>query len=66
MLIGAEYRKWRTAIVEKLRANGSDMADPEGFAVIAVALFTGAMSLAKVEQSGQPLRDCAARLRMLA
>mgnify|MGYP001079552628 FL=1 len=65
-LIDAEYRKWRTAIVEKLRADGSDMADPEGFAVTVVALFTGAMSLAKVEQNGQPLRHCAARLGMLA
>lgn len=61
-LIGTEYRKWREAIVAKLRMEERKMTDPEGFAVMAVALFTGAMSLAKVEQNGQPLRHCAARL----
>lgn len=64
-MIGAEYRKWREAIAQKLRTDGTAIADPEGFAVMVIALFTGAMSLAKVEQNGQPLRDCAAQLRTL-
>ena len=42
------------------------MTDTEGFAVMVVALFSGAMSLAKVEQNGQPLRHCAARLQAMA
>ena len=65
-LIGAEYRKWREAIVAKLRMEERIMTDTEGFAVMVVALFTGAMSLAKVEQNGQPLRHCAARLQAMA
>lgn len=64
-MIGAEYHKWREAIARKLRADGAGITDPEGFAVMVVALFTGAMSLAKVEQNGQPLRDCATQLQAL-
>lgn len=62
-LIAGEYDKWRGAIVEKLRAEAGTIADPEGFATMVVALFTGAMSLAKVEQNGRALRSCAAQLR---
>lgn len=62
-LIAGEYDKWRGAIVEKLRAEAGTIADPEGFATMIVALFTGAMSLAKVEQNGRALRSCAAQLR---
>ncbi len=62
--IGAEYAKWHAAIGDRLRAEGSGMADPDGFATMIVALFTGAMSLAKVEQRGAPLRRCAAQLRV--
>jgi len=65
-LIGSEYRKWREAIVAKLRMEERIMTDTEGFAVMVVALFRGAMSLAKVEQNGQPLRHCAARLQAMA
>ena len=60
-MIGAEYGKWRQAIAEKREADG--MAGAGDFATMVVALFTGAMSLAKVEQTGWPLRSCAAQLR---
>jgi len=63
-MIGAEYGKWRRAIAEKCAAGG--MAGADDFATLVVALFTGAMSLAKVEQTGEPLRRCAAQLRLLA
>ena len=63
-MIGAEYRKWRQAIAEKRAADG--MAGADDFATMAIALFTGAMSLAKVEQTGDPLRRCAAQLRLFA
>jgi AcrR family transcriptional regulator len=63
-MIGAEYRKWRAAIAEKSAVDG--MAAADDFATMVVALFTGAMSLAKVEQRGAPLRRCAAQLRLLA
>lgn len=64
--IDAEYAKWRGAIVEKLRSDGAATTDAESFAVMIVALFTGAMSLAKVGQTGAPLRACAAQLRSRA
>lgn len=63
-MIHAEYGKWRRAIKEKCAAGG--MAGAEDFATMVVALFTGAMSLAKVEQTGEPLRRCAAQLGLLA
>lgn len=64
-LIALEYDKWRDAITEKLRAEGNDIEDAEGFATMIVALFTGAMSLAKVVQNGNPLRACAAQIRRM-
>jgi len=63
-MIALEYDKWRGAIVDKLRAEDSEIDDPEGFAMMVVALFTGAMSLAKVEQNGRSLRSCGAQLRV--
>lgn len=60
-MIGAEYAKWRQAIAEKRGTDG--MTGAEDFATMVVALFTGAMSLAKVEQNGDALRRCASQLR---
>lgn len=62
-LIGQEYDKWRSAIVEKRRNTGESSDDDDDFATTVVALFTGAMSLAKVAQSGVPLRRCASQLK---
>jgi AcrR family transcriptional regulator len=64
-MIGVEYEKWRNAIVEKIRSEDAGIADPRAFALMVIALFTGAMSLAKVEQTGSALRSCAAQLRTL-
>ena len=53
---------WRTALAEKL---ATDMAerrlarrDPDALASYVIAVYSGAMALAKVEQRAQPLRDC--------
>ena len=53
---------WRTAIAEKL---ATDMAerrlarrDPDALASYVIAVYSGAMALAKVEQRAQPLIDC--------
>jgi AcrR family transcriptional regulator len=63
-MIETEYGTWRQAIVEKCEADGRP--GDKDFATMVVALFTGAMSLAKVAQTGAPLRSCAAQLRLLA
>ena len=65
-MIGQEYDHWRAAIIQKRCAEGSSRDDDEDFATMAVALFTGAMSLAKVAQSGKPLRCCLSQLRALS
>jgi AcrR family transcriptional regulator len=56
------FDAWRAAIAAKL---ADDMArrivrkrDPEALAAYVVAVYSGAMALAKVEQRSQPLADC--------
>lgn len=64
-----EYDTWRLAIVVKLEADrvcGMPVPlDIESFAYSVVAMFTGAMTLAKSEQSAAALRACAAQLRIM-
>jgi AcrR family transcriptional regulator len=59
--IAGEYELWRTAIAERLSA---DLAkgeaqfakdDPAGFAAFVIAIFSGAMSVSKAEQSSAAL-----------
>jgi AcrR family transcriptional regulator len=65
----AEYRAelqglfdlWRSTIEEKLPAG----THGEKLAALVIAAYSGAMALAKVEQRGTPLRQCAAELRRL-
>jgi TetR/AcrR family transcriptional repressor of nem operon len=72
------FAKWREAIAEKLKfdqKNGLENAtiDAERFAIRTIAAYSGAMSLAKVEQNSDALRQCvegadrvsAARIRQL-
>lgn len=65
------YRDWRGAIAARLRrdieAGSASFAgeDPEAFADVVVALFTGAMSIARAEQNSTALRACAQRLRTM-
>lgn len=65
------YRDWRGAIEARLRrdaeAGGARFieGDPDGFADVVVAMFTGAMSVAKAEQNTNALRACAHRLRRM-
>lgn len=69
--IEGEYRTWRTAVAERVRRDLADGAagyaagDPDGFADLVVALFTGAMAIAKAEQSSTALRACARQLRWI-
>lgn len=60
--VHAIFEGWRTAIVESVREDQASGAlahlDPEEFATFVVALFSGAMGLAKAAQSTAPLRSC--------
>ena len=57
------FAGWRDAIAEKARSDrqrGVDdaPADPERFAALAVAIYSGAMSMAKAAQDAAMLRVC--------
>jgi AcrR family transcriptional regulator len=60
------FERWRTAIAEKLRADQAAGAlknvDPEHLATFIVAVYSGAMALAKAQQSSEPLGTCAQQL----
>ncbi|TIW88340.1 MAG: TetR/AcrR family transcriptional regulator, partial [Mesorhizobium sp.] len=64
------FAGWRRAISDKMRADqqmGRDEGtDPERFAALAVAAYSGAMSMAKAAQDASLLRDCLAGLEWSA
>jgi AcrR family transcriptional regulator len=66
-----EYGKWRDAIAERLHRDIEEgraayaAANPQAFANVVVAMFSGAMTIAKAEQSTSALRDCLAQLRAI-
>jgi AcrR family transcriptional regulator len=51
---------WRETIADKLGG-----ADADALATMAIASYSGAMAIAKVEQRGEPLRVCAKELERL-
>lgn len=67
--IEREYGAWRGAVADRVRRDAADggasyaAGDPEGFADLVVSVFTGAMAIAKAEQSSSPLRACSRQLR---
>ncbi|MBB6407914.1 TetR/AcrR family transcriptional regulator [Mesorhizobium sangaii] len=56
------FSAWRQAIADKVRADqreGREQGtDPQRFAALAVATYSGAMSMAKTAQDAGVLRDC--------
>jgi AcrR family transcriptional regulator len=60
------FRAWREAIAEKVRADqqngGEKGTDPERFAALVIATYSGAMSMAKTAQEATVLRQCLAAL----
>ncbi len=56
------FSAWRQAIADKVRADqqaGREQdTDPQRFAALAVATYSGAMSMAKTTQDSGVLRDC--------
>jgi len=65
--VATEYAAWRGAIAGRLAADGAAFAqaDPEAFANVVVAMFSGAMSIAKAEQKTAALTACADQLRRM-
>lgn len=56
------FERWEKAIAERLHEQQvgpkRKAVDPKGLATLVVAIFSGAMSLAKAAQSAAPLRTC--------
>jgi AcrR family transcriptional regulator len=63
------FAGWRRAIADKMRADqqagGDGGIDPDRFAVLAVATYSGAMSMAKTAQDAGVLRECLKGLETL-
>jgi AcrR family transcriptional regulator len=57
------FEGWQAAITQRLRADQAAgalrNADPEGLATLIVASYSGAMAMAKANQSSEPLKRCA-------
>ena len=64
--LDAIFVRWRQAIAAKVRADQQAGAlldlDPDGFATLVVAAYSGAMAMAKASQSAAPLKLCAQEL----
>ena len=60
------FSAWREAVADKIRADkqaGKEPdTDPERFAALVIATYSGAMSMAKTAQDATVLRDCLAAL----
>lgn len=57
------FRRWRDAIADKIRAGSMpDKVDPDAFATLVVAAYSGAMAMARASQGVGPLRACARQL----
>lgn len=64
--LAAIFARWRTAIATKVRDDQLDGreqgTDPERFAALAVAAYSGAMAMAKAAQDAAVLKLCADQL----
>lgn len=59
------FDAWRAAISERARAEGPKglaSMNPDDLAAFVVAAYSGAMAMAKAEQSADPLRRCSRQL----
>ncbi|WP_296736540.1 TetR family transcriptional regulator C-terminal domain-containing protein, partial [Mesorhizobium sp.] len=56
------FAGWRQAIADKMRvdqqAGREEGTDPDRFAALTVAIYSGAMSMAKTAQDAGVLREC--------
>ncbi|WP_181168795.1 MULTISPECIES: TetR/AcrR family transcriptional regulator [unclassified Mesorhizobium] len=64
------FAAWRQALADKIRADQQEGreqgTDPARFAALAVATYSGAMSMAKATQDAAVLRDCLTALEWSA
>lgn len=58
--IQAVFAHWRTALGAKLRDDGA--TDPDGLATLVVSAYSGAMAMAKADQTSAALIACARQL----
>jgi AcrR family transcriptional regulator len=65
--LATDYAAWRGAIAERLHTDGAAFAQPspDGLATVVVAMFSGAMSIAKAEQTADALKACIPQLRQM-
>jgi AcrR family transcriptional regulator len=66
--VDAVYEGWRQAIAEKARRDKQAPAlaiSPDDLGTFVVAAYSGAIAMAKAQQSAEPLRVCARQLAVL-
>jgi AcrR family transcriptional regulator len=68
--LAGEYQVWRAAIAERIRRDhqagkAAFAPDADAFAHVVVALFSGAMTVAKAEQSAVSVKAAADQLRVI-
>jgi AcrR family transcriptional regulator len=56
------FAEWRGVLAHRLVAEGRGEGEAQALATFVVAAYSGAMALAKAEQSSRPLRICAGAL----
>ncbi|MEO3388280.1 TetR/AcrR family transcriptional regulator [Mesorhizobium sp. CAU 1741] len=58
------FQHWHEAIANKIRAAREplDEVDPDAFATLVIAVYSGAMAMARASQSAAPLRVCSDQL----
>jgi AcrR family transcriptional regulator len=66
MVLAGIFEAWRTAIADRMRfdqeTGAEEGVDPDRFAALTVAAYSGAMSMAKTEQDAAMLKVCAEAL----
>lgn len=57
------FAQWETVLAQRIRADG--LRDADSTAVLVIAAYSGAMAMAKAEQSSEPLKICGRRLAQM-
>lgn len=63
--VAGVFAEWRGALARRFEAEGRSAGAAQALATFVVAAYSGAMALAKAEQSSRPLRICAGALEGL-
>jgi AcrR family transcriptional regulator len=66
--VGQVFLAWKDAIADKLKADAPPLAVrvcPDELATLVVASYSGAIAMAKAQQTGEALRTCARQLASL-